>query len=123
MKAPRVGAAYGFVGLPLVLCGFGCSGIRYRNAYPYLIRRRREYDSGAYAAARADFNEAIRRDYNIASAHCYLGLSDRKLGDLETAQQELEAAVKLAPGATWCHVYLGLVYYDAKKFSEAKAEA
>lgn len=70
-------------------------------------------------AARAAFEEALRRDPGFAPAHTALGLSFYRAGEYERASQHLEAALRRNKDAGDAHYYLGLVRRAQGKTTEA----
>ncbi|HEV2863188.1 MAG TPA: DUF5107 domain-containing protein [Pyrinomonadaceae bacterium] len=60
-------------------------------------------------AARAAFNEALKRDPGFAPAHTALGLSFYRSGEYEQASRHLEAALRRNRDSGDAHYYMGLV--------------
>ncbi len=53
------------------------------------------------------------------TAHVSRGVAAREAGRLQEARQELEAAVRAAPGIAEVHLYLGLVLHESGDFAAA----
>ena len=70
-------------------------------------------------AARAAFEEALRRDPGFAPAHTALGLSYYRSGEYERAAVHLERALRRNRDAGDAHYYLGLVRRAQGQLTEA----
>ena len=60
-------------------------------AEAYTARGKLHFVQGAYTAALADLNEALKRGPNLAVAHLYRGLTYLALGRCREGDAELEA--------------------------------
>jgi tetratricopeptide (TPR) repeat protein len=63
----------------------------------YLESGQRHFDKGEYGEAQIQFRNAIQVDPRFASAHYKLARTAMKLGDNQTADQELLATVQIQP--------------------------
>jgi len=84
-------------------------------AETYLKKGKDYYGLFQYQQARESLDKAVSLDQSCAEAHFYLGLSLRKLNQLEKAAQSLECAAKLAPDDADCRKALGSIYIQFAK--------
>jgi tetratricopeptide (TPR) repeat protein len=77
---------------------------------------------GRNAEAGGEYREAIRLDPKLEDAHRNLGFLEWTEHRLDTARQELQRALELAPDDAFAHYYLGRVQLDANHYAEAFAE-
>jgi tetratricopeptide (TPR) repeat protein len=87
-----------------------------------------EYEAGLAAfrakqweVAAACFGRVLEGQYDLAEAHFYLGLSQRKLGALEDASDSLLLATTFKPALQPAHFYLGVVALERKQLDDAQA--
>ena len=79
------------------------------------------FESGQYSHALNWYRTSLGRNENYSDA--YLGVADclRATGDLEGAILNLEVGVKRLPKASRLRLELGRAYFDAGRFSDARA--
>ncbi len=74
------------------------------------------------AAARASYEEALKRDAGFAPAHIALGVSHYRSGEFDQAAEHLEAALRRNRDAGDAHYYLGLVRRAQGRSLEARRQ-
>ena len=75
----------------------------------------------AYANARGDFENAIKKDPKMYAAHGALGYVKRRLGDFDGSLAAYDRALELKPGYTPAIEYRAEAYLGLGKIEEAKA--
>jgi len=88
-----------------------------------------EYEAGRKAVEAKDYKTALQnltkaaqKLPNDADVHNLLGYSYRKLGDFDKAFEHYRTALKLDPGHRGAHEYLGELYLETDRPSEAEKE-
>jgi len=88
-----------------------------------------EYEAGRKAVEAKDYKTALQnltkaaqKLPNDADVHNLLGFSYRKLGDFDKAFEHYRTALKLDPGHRGAHEYLGELYLETDRPSEAEKE-
>ncbi|HEY6198705.1 MAG TPA: tetratricopeptide repeat protein [Candidatus Binatia bacterium] len=88
-----------------------------------------EYEAGRKAVEAKDYKTALQnltkaaqKLPNDADVHNLLGYSYRKLGDTDKAFEHYRTALKLDPGHRGAHEYLGELYLETERPSEAEKE-
>lgn len=74
-------------------------------------RAAKAISEGDWVAARAAYREMVGIDPENALARANLGIVEFQLGELESARENLEAAVRAKPGLSNCWTTLGLLHY------------
>jgi len=75
----------------------------------------RAYRRKEWAAAAASYRQAVEQNPGFAEGYYHLGLSHRRLGDVDQARQALQNAVRLKPGMIEAHYMLAAVYREAER--------
>jgi Flp pilus assembly protein TadD len=79
------------------------------------------FNSGEWNEAYRLFNEAVQADSTDAVALYYRGLTQARRGDSASAIQDMEHALKLNPSLPHVALDLGIAYFDAGRYAEAKS--
>ncbi len=98
----------------------GCSGNPNEKKQKYLESGQRYFDKGQYAEAEIQFKNAIQVDARFAAAHFKLAQAAMKLGDGETAYQELSTTIQIEPDNYDAQLDLANLLILYRQFSEAK---
>ena len=98
----------------------GCSRNPNEKKQRYLESGQRYFDKGQYREAEIQFENAIQVDARFAEAHYRLAQAATKLGDGQTAVQELSTAIQIQPDHYAAHLDLANLLILARHFSEAK---
>lgn len=98
----------------IFLCSIVCA-IHAGPADTYLKKGKDYYGLFQYQQACENLEKAVSFDSSGFEAHYYLGLSLRKLNQLEKAAQILEKALKLGPDEDDCRKALGSIYLQFAK--------
>lgn len=103
--------------LPIGLLVWICisSAIYAGPADTYLKKGKDYYGLFQYQQAVENLEKAVSLDASGYEGHYYLGLSLRKLNQLDKAAQSLEQAVKLGPDEDDCRKALGSIYLQFAK--------
>ncbi|UCC10963.1 MAG: tetratricopeptide repeat protein [candidate division WOR-3 bacterium] len=80
------------------------------------------FSRGFYDDARIAFEQVIKLDNNMTSAHRNLGYVYRKMGDIDKAIDQFTRALYLAPNNADFYLDLGLAYLDKDQYDEAFRE-
>lgn len=107
------------IGVPLALLT-GCSRNPEVRKQKYLESGKRYLDKGQYREAEIQFQNAIQNDARFAEAHYQLSQAATKLGDIQTAYQELKTTVEIQPENYKAHLDLANLLIVNGRFSEAK---
>jgi tetratricopeptide (TPR) repeat protein len=75
-----------------------------------------------FAAAIADYTEALRVDPNNATAYRRRGEANRRLKQYEPAEADLLKAISLDPNGDWAHNYLARVYFAKGDYEKSIEE-
>lgn len=112
----------GAVAVMCVLLGFlvGCSRDPNVRKQKYMESGQRYFDKGQYREAEIQFQNAIQTDSRYAEAHYKLALAAMKLGDGQTALQELTTTLQIQPDYYTAQLDLANLLILARHFSEAK---
>ena len=83
-----------------------------------------QFQKNDYVVAAAAFNDVLQAKKDMAEAHLNLGISLFYLKNVEAAETELKSAVSAKGGESFAlaHLYLGQIYAQKKKNSEAASE-
>jgi cellulose synthase operon protein C len=105
-----------------VLAAFltGCSRNPNEKKQRYLESGQRYFDKGQYREAEIQFENAIQVDARFAEAHYRRAQAATKLGDGQTAVQELSTAIQIKPDYYAAHLDLANLLIMASHFTEAK---
>lgn len=76
----------------------------------HLLRGRRAFGAGQYAAAVEAFREAVQADPRSSRAFVNLGSALGQMGDVSAALQAFNKALEIAPDNFTAHLNLGLIY-------------
>jgi tetratricopeptide (TPR) repeat protein len=82
-----------------------------------------EFKSGDLAAAKADFQEAIRLDPKIAGRYVDLAVVEEAMGDLERAQTNCQTSERLDPTQGSAFVNLSFIDCELGLYAEALKQA
>lgn len=77
------------------------------------------FEQGLYAEAIEEYQKAIKRKPDWASAHNNLGLAYSKDNQQDLAIQEYNEAIRLDPNLGEAHYNLASLYYDRRSFNQA----
>jgi Tfp pilus assembly protein PilF len=78
------------------------------------------FDGGQWQQAYGLFDQAVHADSKDALALYYRGLTQARRGGQPAAIQDLEAALKLDPTLSHAPLDLGIAYFDAGQYEQAK---
>lgn len=98
----------------------GCSRNPDEKKQRYLESGQRYFDKGQYREAEIQFENAIQVDARFAQAHYKLAEAATKLGDGQTAVQELSTTIQIEPDHYAAHLDLANLLILARHFTEAK---
>jgi putative PEP-CTERM system TPR-repeat lipoprotein len=118
-KGSRIQCGLAVVGVLLVFLA-GCSRNPNEKKQKYLESGQRYLDKGQYREAEIQFQNAIQVDSRFAEAHYRLAQAATKLGDGQTAVQELSTTIQIQPDYYKAHLDLANLLLLARHFSEAK---
>lgn len=91
-----------------------------RSDYLFLLGRALLNDDAA--EARILFEQYVEREPQSDEGRMMLGLARYLLGELDSARQDLEAALRMNPGLAEVHYYLGMVAYKMAQNEEAEQQ-
>lgn len=98
----------------------GCSRDPNIRKKKYMESGQRYFDKAQYREAEIQFQNAIQTDTHYADAHYKLSLAAMRLGDWQTALQELNTTLQIQPDFYPAHLELAKLLILARHFSEAK---
>ena len=118
-KSSRILYGVAVVGVLLVFLA-GCSRNPNEKKQKYLESGQRYLDKGQYREAEIQFQNAIQVDSRFADAHYKLAQAATRLGDGQTAVQELSTTIQIQPDHYKAHLDLATLLIMARHLSEAK---
>jgi tetratricopeptide (TPR) repeat protein len=98
----------------------GCSKNPNEKKQKYLESGQRYFDKGQYREAEIQFRNAVQVDPRFAEAHYWRSQVATKLGDGQTAVQELSTTIQIQPDHYKAQLDLANLMIRARHFSEAK---
>jgi cellulose synthase operon protein C len=106
--------------LAALLTVTGCSRDPNVRKQKYLESGQRYFDKGQYREAEIQFENAIQVDANFAEAHYKLALAAIKLGDGQTAYNEMVKSVQIRPDYYEAQLDMVNLLIAARLYPEAK---